>query len=388
MSQRAASSVILRCAFGETKASASGADGVIRSRVRRSGEEARCRREAGFVGYSDEVSERGRAAGEANTMWRVVRGLTLVLLGFATAGFLVLTVAGFLGRRWWVFELIANLRPHLLGALLVCTLLFAVLRHLPLVVVATVGTLLNLAVLAPLLLPSQPAQPEADAATLEVTFFNTKIRAADPEEVADYLSERDDDIVVLAATSSRWVNRMTEADLGLTVVSGTRTHPGLELLTLVREPDVQVVVHEPSEHDRDALVEIRTSLQGRPVHLLATHAVSPQTAERAARRDRSLTWIAEWARTTQADQVVMGDLNATPWSPTFRDMVTEAELVDPLRSHRGLQASWPAELGPLGIPIDHVLHGPGLTTLDRSLGPSFGSDHRMVHATLAPAATP
>lgn len=57
-------------------------------------------------------------------------------------------------------------------------------------------------------------------------------------------------------------------------------------------------------------------------------------------------------------------------------------LVNSLRC-RGLQPSWPAALGPLGIPIDHLLHGPELATVGRERGPAFGSDHRMLHVRLA-----
>ena len=51
--------------------------------------------------------------------------------------------------------------------------------------------------------------------------------------------------------------------------------------------------------------------------------------------------------------------------------------------HEELQPSWPARFGPIGLPIDHVLHSPQLTTVDRQLAPPIGSsDHRMVHASI------
>jgi len=37
------------------------------------------------------------------------------------------------------------------------------------------------------------------------------------------------------------------------------------------------------------------------------------------------------------------------------------------------------------IPIDHALTGPDLATTDRGTGPSFGSQHRSLHVTVAPA---
>lgn len=98
--------------------------------------------------------------------------------------------------------------------------------------------------------------------------------------------------------------------------------------------------------------------------------------------DALLAWIADWAARQTDPVVVLGDLNATPWSHAFRSLVDEAGLVNSLRG-RGLQPSCPAPLGLLGIPIDHLLHSPALATVERERGPAFGSDHRMLHVRLA-----
>jgi endonuclease/exonuclease/phosphatase (EEP) superfamily protein YafD len=80
--------------------------------------------------------------------------------------------------------------------------------------------------------------------------------------------------------------------------------------------------------------------------------------------------------------VVVGDLNVTPWSAHYRRLLAEAELIDSQRV-TACNPVGPHSAGPLGLPIDHVLHSDDVTVLDRELGPSFGSDHRSVHARLA-----
>ena len=72
---------------------------------------------------------------------------------------------------------------------------------------------------------------------------------------------------------------------------------------------------------------------------------------------------------------MIGDFNATPWSAVFQDLTSGGAWRD---SRRGLgyQASWPSELGTLGIPIDHALVTPEIRVLQRSTFPIPGSDHR------------
>jgi endonuclease/exonuclease/phosphatase (EEP) superfamily protein YafD len=120
------------------------------------------------------------------------------------------------------------------------------------------------------------------------------------------------------------------------------------------------------------------------VHVLAAHPVSPLTsATRAAQRDRMLDRLPMMANELLRAGRRIGDLNATPWSPRLQEPCsTTAELVDSQLGH-GLQPSYPATRGRLGLAIDHVLHTDELTTIERELGPAFGSDHRMVHARLA-----
>jgi endonuclease/exonuclease/phosphatase (EEP) superfamily protein YafD len=72
--------------------------------------------------------------------------------------------------------------------------------------------------------------------------------------------------------------------------------------------------------------------------------------------------------------VVTGDFNASTWSRGFSLVTGEASLVNSQRGF-GVQASWPAGYPLLSIPIDHLVHSRELTTVDRYLGESLGSDH-------------
>jgi endonuclease/exonuclease/phosphatase (EEP) superfamily protein YafD len=303
-----------------------------------------------------------------------------------TVVLVTMTVFGFLGSWWWFFDLFANLRLHLALGLLLLTLVLAVARSWGALVAAAIGLLLNVLVVAPVLASTQfgaPAPADAGAETLDVTFFNTKFRADRVETIAQ-LASREDDVVVLSLALGDWVQELEASQLGLHVRTGPDTDPDLELelVTLTRDPDAEVIVHRPTDSPRDALVEVVVELDGGPIHVLAGHPMSPLTPERASQRDTMLVWIADWIQERDEPVVLMGDLNATSWSAPLRQLMAESDLVDSRVGH-GLQPSWPARFGPIGLTIDHVLHSPELTTIDRQLGPPIdSSDHRMVHASI------
>jgi len=307
-----------------------------------------------------------------------------------TASLLATTLLGLLlGDRWWVAELAANL-PVQHAVAFTIVLAFAAVRKRPLLIVGAVaGLLINAAIVAPVLTTAHfseqpPAQPGTEQ--LAITFFNAKF-AADPEATARLLSLRQDDLVVVSLGSDSLVAAISAADPGLVQLTGPGAADAddIELSVFVRPPGARAQVHRVTDDDRDVLVEIGLELNAEQIHVLAGHPVSPLTASRAQRRDTLLQWIAAWAGQRETPVVVVGDLNATTWSPSLQQLQEEADLLDSQVGH-GRQPSYPAVLGPFGIAIDHLLHSPEFTVIDRDLGPSLGSDHRMLHVRLAPAA--
>ena len=73
--------------------------------------------------------------------------------------------------------------------------------------------------------------------------------------------------------------------------------------------------------------------------------------------------------------IVCGDLNCSPWSPFYRDMIKVAGLKNAAEGHC-LWPTWTAFSIFLGLPIDHVLVNSKIQVLDHRVGRNVGSDHR------------
>lgn len=129
-------------------------------------------------------------------------------------------------------------------------------------------------------------------------------------------------------------------------------------------------------------VSSRITLQNRPVTLILSHPVNPSSADSYLRQIRHFKrWQREFA-SYGPSPVLVGDLNAVPWSRHFRDLLGSTGLRDSQQGF-GLQQSWQNSDPLFSIAIDHILVSRKLVVLDPHLGPDVGSDHWPVVATLA-----
>jgi endonuclease/exonuclease/phosphatase (EEP) superfamily protein YafD len=120
----------------------------------------------------------------------------------------------------------------------------------------------------------------------------------------------------------------------------------------------------------------------RKVDLVAMHTFSPTPPARALVRDNQIAEFIAWSIDRDVPLCLAGDLNTTPWTSSFLRLVRSG-LHDSRRG-TGNQASWPAFLGDLGIPIDHVLtRGECSVTGRKVIAGSTSSDHRPVQFDLS-----
>lgn len=309
---------------------------------------------------------------------RSIAGLSLLLVAA--------TLAGFLGDVWWGFDLAANLRPQYALVLILLAGGASLARWWDIAAVSLVGVAVNAAVIVPLFV-DVPPPPATETERLHIMSLNVKISESEAPAVAEHIRDTSPDLVFFYSTTDSWAEAMRNADLPHEVLVSRPPGQDLEITVLSRDPALPWEIRRWGESNRSQAVQVTTQLGEGPVHVLGTHPVSPVGAERTARRNRLLRGVADWAAGEDDPVVIVGDLNATPWSQGLRTLLDEGGLTNSQRGY-GVAATWPAMAGPLGIPIDHALLSPELTVVQRFLGPGFGSSHRALHVTVARAAPP
>ena len=121
-------------------------------------------------------------------------------------------------------------------------------------------------------------------------------------------------------------------------------------------------------------IAVTLEMNGQQIFILGTHPLPPGSADYARRRNRQLKEISVTIRKRAEPAIVIGDLNVTPWSPYFSELLRESGLRNSSPS-KSLNGSWPAWM-PFGrIPLDHCLVSSNLAVLGKTLGPDVGSDH-------------
>lgn len=107
--------------------------------------------------------------------------------------------------------------------------------------------------------------------------------------------------------------------------------------------------------------------------LVAAHAMTPLSPKGLQTRNALLD-AAGQAATESESFILMGDFNLTPWTPTFRKLPGK-RAGDPR-----FEQTWPTKLGPLGIPIDHIMFSDDLELVEARVLPAVGSDHHPILA--------
>lgn len=300
-----------------------------------------------------------------------------IAIDLPASGLAAVTLAGFLGRWHWLLDLVGHFRWYWLLATLVWFAVAWRWRSRPALACLTLAAAANAAALLPYWLP--PAGSVAAGDRLELVTLNVFADNRQHDRVLAYLRRRDADVVVLIEVDAAWAAAV-EALAPLyphRVIEPRDDMFGIAVLSKLplESPRVEEIAAGPPV----ILAGLASGERG--CLLVAAHPRAPITAGWSASRDAQLTALGDLAAAESRPVIVAGDLNATPWSHGFRQLVGSRGLRDSALG-RGLQPTWNARRWVPQIPIDHIVVSPEVQVIARTVGPDVGSDHLPVEATL------
>lgn len=289
------------------------------------------------------------------------------------AGFLagLGTLAGFFGRYAWWLDLGSHFRPQYTALFAALALGCAAARRWPAAGGALALALLNGALLLPFL-PLRPSLPPAPGG-LRVMLINVNTERGRPDLVQAAVEREQPDVLVLEEISARWLVALAGLATGFPhrVQDAREDNFGIALWSRRPWSEARVIALGDA-----GVPSIRATLplRGTSVCVLATHPLPPGGPAYSRYRNGQLAEIADFVCARPEPVLVVGDLNVTPWSPYFRDLLRATGLHNS-STGRGLHGSWPAWFPLSRIPIDHVLHDPRLAVRDKRVGDYVASDH-------------
>ena len=303
--------------------------------------------------------------GHRTTGWRVLSVLARLIC--------VATVASFFARFSWACELASHFRVQYALILLPCAILFLLGHRTRQFLVAGCLAFINLCVIAPFYL-DVGAQASPGGSTVRALLANVQWSNAAYGKVRQLVSNASPDLMVFPEANDAWVEELRPLEGAYPFSTYARGPKGQGIALYSRLPLEDTAILSIGTLPFPLLVA-RVHLDGHRITIIGAHLSSPWNPGYAAVRNEQLVEVARLVQRQSGPVVVLGDLNVTPWSPYFHELLRSSGLRDS-RSGFGLQPSWPAWFpSPFRITIDHCLVSREVLVKNRELGPPIGSDH-------------
>lgn len=295
-----------------------------------------------------------------------MRQFLTLFFGLALITLFVVTLAGLLAPLFSPFDLINQLRLHVLETAAALILVFALLRARRLAIGALALALLNLALAAPAF--ALVARVEDGEPALKLVALNVWGRNAEPGRIETFLRRQDADLVLLLEAGETMAPMLERIKDLYPHRADCMQQRQCRLVLLSKRPMIEPRVMPRSQANPPAIVA-RFKVDGRGFTFYGVHLARPFGFD-WQRRDVDALIAA--LGSIPGPLILAGDLNATPWSWTMMRL----SLATGMARGRTFGATWPARppLSPQFL-IDHVMTRGGIGIVDaRSAGP-IGSDH-------------
>lgn len=288
---------------------------------------------------------------------------------------LIGTLATFAGDWWWVMDVGANFRVQYMVVLSLIAAMLAAGRQFRAALVAGAGASLNLAVIIPVYFGG-PATPAANATVLRMASINVNSSNQRYESVKRFVDSANLDLIVFQEVNASWLRELDDLRTRYPYVVA---HPGWTCSGIAMFSRLPLSNGEIGFWGEAGLPSVlaRINIHGRELTVLGSHPMPPGSSESTRLRDEQFTALGRKLLEVQGPVVLLADLNCTPWSRRFRELLDAAHLKNSANGW-GIQPTWPSwpyfsKL--LGIPIDHCLVSKEIGITNREVGPDIGSDH-------------
>ncbi len=302
-------------------------------------------------------------------------GKQIVVYGLLTApGTIIclLTILGFAGGLFWVFDLFSHFRVQYLLSILPILICLLLLRRFRESILFGLCAAVNLVSILPYYLPVPPAADD-NRTVLRVLSLNVNSANQRYDLVRELIKARDPDIILLTEVNRAWVEELEQL---YPLYPYRKCEPrddnsGIALYSkLVCDKCEIIYFGETGAPSISAEFDVGQQR----LAVLGTHPPPPISGIYSRFRDDQIEAVAEYLAQIPDQKLLLGDLNTSPWSYSFGKLVKKAALVDSSKG-RGICSTWPTDSILYRIPIDFCLISEGIGIKDRSVGPDVGSDH-------------
>ncbi|MFB6356194.1 MAG: endonuclease/exonuclease/phosphatase family protein [bacterium] len=280
--------------------------------------------------------------------------------------------------RLWPIELLTHFRLQEMAGLLVLSLLFLFLKQFRVTI-----SLLILTIFSMLLVPgfhseSPRESPVETGTVVKILHLNTSARQK-PVIRALNRSPSQPDLVLLNEAPKQ-------------IESYLRKHQReyKKFFTLFKGEDELAVISKKPLKNKDVvklkginqhLLQMTVPVRNRDITIWMGHSAPPVFPYHFYRRNRFLRKLRRKLHSLHKPDVFVGDINVTPGSPYFQDIVSNSHWSYAGKGDPFLY-TWHSQIPILSTALDHVLYRKPVTVKKHRVLPGVGSEHYPVYAEL------
>lgn len=292
------------------------------------------------------------------------------LLTVAGAILCICTIMGFLCCYSWFLDLFSHFRVHYFIGLLFIAISFLLIRNGKKFLVMTFFALINFLLVIPYYIPD--SIPEHSDSNIKTMLINVNSSLGNPEKVKEAIKTSNPDFIVLEEISSKWVKKLEslKKDYPYFLIKKREDNFGIALFSRLPLQDKKIVkIGSAGVPTIEAILQTKMG----NLKVIATHPLPPVNQDYTSWRNEQLNKLGQ-VKGDGNPLIIMGDLNCTPWSHHFKNLIKTSGLKNSMKGF-GIQPTWPAHFLLLGVPIDHLLHSKDIFIRSRRTGPDISSDH-------------
>lgn len=294
-------------------------------------------------------------------------------------GLVLLQIILFLAQKWWFFELFTHYAHYY--AILVCGLaiLALQLKRFPALLLLVTFLSMQLGTLTPYLTVSPPSSSQSKQLTILASNFYYE--NTDFNELLRIIKDESPDLFMIHEAGPQWKSGIKLFEELYPYVGFTQSFgvPGIVMAST--KPGTFTEIPLGTHSGLEFIPEDGS------YRILGVHPAAPLSSEWAAERNAQFKDLTLTMKSSSLPTLIMGDFNATPWSPYFTQMLEEAGLKD-ARIGFGLIPTWHAHQAFFKLPIDHALVSDPWEVLDFYKAESIASDHYPIVVKLASSPKP
>jgi len=301
------------------------------------------------------------------------------------AALALLTLGGSVGWLGWPIELLGHFRFQLAVLTALAGLACLVAGSRKGLALTCVLMLINASYVVMATWPSRQTPPaDSTMCSLRVLYCNVWAGSDEHERVIDLVHQVDPDVVLFVELSPIWLESlepMRDRYPHQVVLRGTFPYDSDGVGMFSRYPVINgQAAFLGGEGPPSVVADVRCN--DRSISIVGTRLYPPKDRNLAAAHRRHARVLGDVVAGLEPPIALFGDLNATPWSLLFRDLLKRSGLRNTAVG-QWPRPTWPADNPLLGLPIDHCLTSGNVVVRHRKVGPYVGSDHYPLIVDLA-----